>query len=57
MIRLIDPTLGMGNDEPDNMSVRGNTLFVSLRASGQLAIVKVNFSGHSAHSPSSRSWR
>lgn len=38
----IDPTAGSGNDEPDALSVRGNTLFVSLRASGQLAIVKVN---------------
>ena len=38
----LDPTPGMGNDEPDALSVRGNTLFVSLRASGQLAIVKVN---------------
>ena len=38
----LDPTLGIGNDEPDALSVRGNTLFVSLRASGQLVIVKVN---------------
>lgn len=38
----LDPTPGMGNDEPDALSVRGNTLVVSLRASGQLAIVKVN---------------
>jgi DNA-binding beta-propeller fold protein YncE len=38
----LDPTPGMGNDQPDALSVRGNTLFVSLRASGQLAIVKVN---------------
>jgi hypothetical protein len=38
----LDPTPGMRNDEPDALSVRGNTLFVSLRASGQLAIVKVN---------------
>ena len=38
----LDPTPGMGNDEPDALGVRGNTLFVSLRASGQLAIVKVN---------------
>jgi len=38
----LDPTPGTGNDEPDALSVRGNTLFVSLRASGQLAIVKVN---------------
>jgi hypothetical protein len=38
----LDPTPGIGNDQPDAMSVRGNTLFVSLRASGQLAIVEVN---------------
>jgi sugar lactone lactonase YvrE len=38
----LDPTPGIGNDQPDALSVRGNTLFVSLRASGQLAIVKVN---------------
>jgi DNA-binding beta-propeller fold protein YncE len=38
----LDPTPGLGNDEPDALSVRGNTVFVSLRASGQLAIVKVN---------------
>ena len=38
----LNPTLGIGNDEPDALSVRGNTLFVSLRASGRLAIVKVN---------------
>jgi hypothetical protein len=38
----LDPTPGAGNDEPDALSVRGNTLFVSLRASGQLAIVRVN---------------
>ena len=42
----LDPTLGIGNDQPDALgggeTVRGNTLFVSLRASGQLAIVHVN---------------
>jgi DNA-binding beta-propeller fold protein YncE len=38
----LDPTPGSGNDEPDALSVRGNTLFVSLRASGQLAIVDRN---------------
>jgi hypothetical protein len=42
----LDPTPGIGNDQPDALgggeTVRGNTLFVSLRASGQLAIVKVN---------------
>ncbi len=35
----LDPTPGGGNDQPDNMSVRGNTVYVSLRASGKLAIV------------------
>jgi DNA-binding beta-propeller fold protein YncE len=40
----LDPTPGIGNDQPDAISpgVRGNTLFVSLRSSGQLAIVNVN---------------
>jgi hypothetical protein len=38
----LDPTAGAGNDEPDALAVHGNTLFVSLRASGRLAIVKVN---------------
>jgi DNA-binding beta-propeller fold protein YncE len=38
----LDPTPGIGNDEPDAVSVRGNRLFVSLRASGQLAIVNRN---------------
>jgi len=41
----LDPTPGIGNDQPDALgggeTVRGNTLFVSLRASGQLAIVNV----------------
>jgi DNA-binding beta-propeller fold protein YncE len=42
----LDPTPGIGNDQPDALgggeTVRGNTLFVSLRASGQLAIVNIN---------------
>ena len=38
----LDPTSGRGNDEPDALAVQGDTLFASLRASGQLAIVKVN---------------
>jgi DNA-binding beta-propeller fold protein YncE len=38
----LDPTPGIGNDQPDALTVHGNTLFVSLRASGQLAIVNVN---------------
>lgn len=36
----LDPTPGMGNDEPDNMAVRGNTVYASLRASGKLAIAR-----------------
>ena len=36
----LDVTPGAGNDEPDALSVRGNTLFVSLRASGQLAALR-----------------
>lgn len=38
----LDPTPGVGNDEPDALAFRGNTVFVSLRASGQLAIIKAN---------------
>lgn len=38
----LDPTPGVGNDQPDAIAVRGDTLFVSLRASGKLAIVKAN---------------
>ena len=38
----LDPTPGIGNDQPDALTVHGNTLFVSLRASGWLAIVNVN---------------
>ncbi len=40
----LDPTPGVGNDQPDaiNPGLLGNTLFVSLRASGQLAIVQLN---------------
>ena len=41
----LDPTPGIGNDQPDALgggeTVRGNTLFVGLRASGQLAIVNI----------------
>jgi DNA-binding beta-propeller fold protein YncE len=36
----LDPTPGTGNDEPDNMAVRGSTVFASLRASGKLAIAQ-----------------
>jgi len=35
----LDPTPGLANDEPDNMVVRGETVYASLRASGKLAIV------------------
>src|SRR5262245_32877077 len=38
----LDPTPGAGNDQPDAIAVRGDTIFVSLRASGKLAIVKAN---------------
>jgi hypothetical protein len=38
----LDPTPGVGNDQPDAIAVRGNTVFVSLRASGKLAIIKFN---------------
>lgn len=38
----LDPTPGAANDQPDNMDVRGDTLYASLRASGKLAIVSVN---------------
>ncbi len=38
----LDPTPGPGNDQPDAIAVRGDTLYVSLRASGKLAIVDAN---------------
>lgn len=38
----LDATPGAANDQPDNMAVRGDTLYVSLRASGKLAIVSLN---------------
>ena len=37
----LDPTPGASNDQPDNMAVHGNTLYVTLRASGKLAVVNV----------------
>jgi DNA-binding beta-propeller fold protein YncE len=37
----LDPTPGIGNDEPDALSVKGNRVYVSLRESGKLAIVRV----------------
>ncbi len=36
----LDATPGIGNDQPDAIAVRGNRVYVSLRASGKLAIVK-----------------
>lgn len=38
----LHPTPGVGNDEPDAVAFRGNLAFVSLRASGQLAIINAN---------------
>jgi DNA-binding beta-propeller fold protein YncE len=38
----LDPTAGVGSDQPDAIAVRGDTVFVSLRASGKLAIVQAN---------------
>jgi hypothetical protein len=37
----LDPTAGLVNDQPDNMAIQGNTLYVSLRASGKLAIIDI----------------
>jgi sugar lactone lactonase YvrE len=37
----LDPTPGAENDQPDNMAVRGSTVFASLRASGKLAIANL----------------
>jgi DNA-binding beta-propeller fold protein YncE len=37
----LDGTPGMSNDQPDNMAVQGNLLYVGLRASGKLAIVEI----------------
>jgi hypothetical protein len=41
-ILALDPTPGPANDEPDAIGVRGNTVFVSLRASGKIAVINVN---------------
>jgi DNA-binding beta-propeller fold protein YncE len=38
----LDPTPDRGNDQPDAIAVRGDTIYVSLRASGKLAIVDAN---------------
>jgi hypothetical protein len=39
---VLDATPEIGNDQPDAIAVRGNTVFVTLRASGKLAVVKAN---------------
>lgn len=41
-ILALDPTAGPANDQPDAIGVRGNTVFVSLRASGKIAVIDVN---------------
>ncbi len=38
----LDPTPGPNNDRPDAIAVMGDTLYVSLRASGLLAIITVD---------------
>jgi hypothetical protein len=38
----LNPTPGAGDAQPDAIAVRGTTVFVSLGASGKLAIVKAN---------------
>jgi DNA-binding beta-propeller fold protein YncE len=38
----LDPTPGTGNDQPDAIAVRGDAVYVTLRASGKLAIVTAN---------------
>jgi hypothetical protein len=38
----LDPTPDLGNDQPDAIAVRGDTVFVSLRASGKLAVVQAS---------------
>jgi len=38
----LDPTPGPGNDQPDAIAVRGDTVYVTLRASGKLAVVEAN---------------
>jgi DNA-binding beta-propeller fold protein YncE len=39
-ILALDPTPGLGNDQPDALAVHGDTVYVSLRASGKVAVVK-----------------
>lgn len=41
-ILVLDPTPGPANDQPDAIGVKGNTAFVSLRASGKIAVIDVN---------------
>lgn len=41
-ILMLDPTSGPANDQPDAIGVKGNTVFVSLRASGNIAVIDVN---------------
>jgi len=36
----LDPTPGTANDRPDMVAVKGNNVYVTLRASGKLAVVK-----------------
>lgn len=38
----LDPTPGVGNDQPDAVDVTDQTVYVSLRKSGKLAIVDAN---------------
>ena len=35
----LDPTPGVGNDQPDAIAVQGNTVYVTLRFAGKLAII------------------
>jgi DNA-binding beta-propeller fold protein YncE len=41
-ILALDPTPGPANDQPDAIGVKGNTVFVSLRAAGKIAVIDVN---------------
>jgi hypothetical protein len=36
---MFNPTPGIGNNQPDAIAVEGNNVYVSLRMSGQLAVV------------------
>ena len=35
----LDPTPGIGNDQPDAVAVQGNNVYVTLRMSGKLAVI------------------